>query len=149
MLIPLSFSPQEAIAERKWNVSSAGSKTFIGLFVVLVAVAALIAFLFKPVGVDKREAMTNEIAALKTEARSGTQPRSVLGGTASPGDPWDGYNLAFRTVRMTGEDSRTWSLKSPGDAYVDRDSESGGHSTFMSRQVLHAAPAALSYRQGS
>ncbi len=101
---------------------SGGSKAFIWLFVVLVAVALLIALAFMPVGVDKREAMTKQIAELKTEASSRTQPRSVLRGTASPGNAWDEYNLALNDAAMWSDDENggVFLRFAKGDNDVDR-----------------------------
>src|SRR5262249_17451349 len=45
---------------------------------------------------------------LKTEARSGMQPRSVLRGTASPGDAWDlaaGHAMALDHLRLGAQRS--------------------------------------------
>jgi hypothetical protein len=72
-----------------------GRKALLWLFVLLAAAGLLVSLALRPVGNDAREALTKHLAELRTQAGLRKVPRSVLTGSADPGNAWDEYDLAL------------------------------------------------------
>src|SRR5215471_10037316 len=99
------------------------NQAIIWLFVVLSAAAfVVVTLVFRPVGADKREAITKQVAQLKTEASSRNPPRSILRGMPDSGNAWEEYNIALNDAAMWRDDENggVFVRFAKGDSDVDR-----------------------------
>lgn len=81
-----------------------GRKALLWLFVLLAAAGFIVSLVLRPIGHDTREALTHHVDELRTQAALRKVPRSVLTGSADPGNAWDEYNIALNDTEAWRND---------------------------------------------
>jgi hypothetical protein len=81
-----------------------GRKILLWVLVLLAAAGFLVSLVLRPIGGDTREALTKHVDELRTQAVLRQVPRSVLSGSADPGNAWDEYNIALNDTEAWRND---------------------------------------------